>query len=69
MQADTGYDLGSRGLATGDIWTVQLLSHVPWIYNEAGGNSSGRSGLDSADKHAYAAGLVAAVERCVPLSR
>jgi N-acetylmuramoyl-L-alanine amidase len=69
VQGDTGYNLGSRGLAAGDIWTVQLLSHVPWIYNEAGGNSSGRSGLDSADKHTYAAGLVAAVERCVPLPR
>jgi N-acetylmuramoyl-L-alanine amidase len=68
VQGDTGYDLGSRGLAAGDIWTVQLLSHVPWIYNEAGGNSSGRSGLDSADKHTYATGLVAAVERCVPIS-
>jgi N-acetylmuramoyl-L-alanine amidase len=69
VQGDVGYDLGSRGLAAGNIWTVQLLSHVPWIYNEAGGNSAGRSGLDAADKHAYAAGLVAAVERCVPVHR
>jgi N-acetylmuramoyl-L-alanine amidase len=69
VRGDVGYDLGSRGLAPGDIWTVQLLSHVPWIYNEAGGNSSGRSGLSRADKRRYAAGLVAAVERCVPLPR
>jgi N-acetylmuramoyl-L-alanine amidase len=68
VQGDTGYDLGSRGLAAGNIWTVQLLSQVPWIYNEAGGNSAGRSGLDSADRRAYADGLVAAVERCVPIS-
>jgi N-acetylmuramoyl-L-alanine amidase len=64
---NTGYNLGSRGLAGGDIWMVQLLSHVPWIYNEAGGNSAGRSGLDSADQHAYADALVASVERCVPV--
>jgi N-acetylmuramoyl-L-alanine amidase len=67
VRGDTGYDLGSRGLAAGDIWTVQLLSHVPWIYNEAGGNSAGRSGLSSADERTYADGLVAAVERCVPI--
>jgi N-acetylmuramoyl-L-alanine amidase len=67
LQSDTGYDLGSRGLATGDIWIVQLLSKVPWIYNEAGGNSPGMSGLDAADQRRYAAGLVAAVQRCVPI--
>lgn len=67
VQGDVGYDLGSRGLAPGDIWTVQLLSHVPWIYNEAGGNSSGRSGLSKADQRRYADGLVAAAERCVPI--
>jgi len=69
LQGNVGYNLGSRGLAAGNIWIVQLLSHVPWIYNEAGGNSAGRSGLNPADRHRYAAGLVAAVERCVPLSR
>jgi N-acetylmuramoyl-L-alanine amidase len=66
LRGDVGYDLGTRGLAPGNIWLVQLLSHVPWIYNEAGGNSAGMSGLTSADKARYAAGLVAAVERCVP---
>ncbi len=65
LQGDVGYDLGSRGLAPGNIWLVQLLSHVPWIYNESGGNSSGQSGLDSADQHTYADGLVAAVEHCI----
>ena len=63
----TGYDLGSRGLAAGDIWMVQLLSNVPWIYNEAGGNSAGMVGLDSADKSTYADGIVAGVEHCLPL--
>jgi len=67
--SNTGYDLGSRGLQGGDIWIVQLLSHVPWIYNEAGGNSAGMSGLDSTDKQIYAKGLVDGVEACVPIRR
>jgi N-acetylmuramoyl-L-alanine amidase len=66
LLGDTGYDLGSRGLPAGDIWIVQLLSHVPWIYNEAGGNSGSASGLDATDKQTYANGLVAGVEHCVP---
>ena len=69
LQDNVGYDLGSRGLAAGNIWLVQLLSHVPWIYNEAGGNSANQVGLDATDEHRYAAGLVAAVERCVPIVR
>jgi N-acetylmuramoyl-L-alanine amidase len=67
LLGDTGYDLGTRGLPGGDIWMVQLLSHVPWIYNEAGGNSAGRIGLSAADEQRYADGLIAAVEQCVPL--
>ncbi len=62
----TGYNLGSRGLPAGNIWIVQLLSHVPWVYNEAGGNSAGMVGLNGADKQRYADGLIAAVEACVP---
>lgn len=65
LQGSTGYDLGGRGLAGGDIWMVQLLSHVPWIYNEAGGNSSGQVGLDPADRATYARALVAGVENCI----
>jgi N-acetylmuramoyl-L-alanine amidase len=65
LRGNVGYNLGSRGLPAGDIWLVQLLSRVPWIYNEAGGNSAGRSGLDAADKRTYARGLVAAVEHCI----
>lgn len=65
LQGNTGYDLGGRGLAGGDIWMVQLLSGVPWIYNEAGGNSSGRTGLSTADRATYAAALVAGVENCI----
>jgi N-acetylmuramoyl-L-alanine amidase len=66
LQGDVGYDLGSRGLAAGNIWMVQLLAKVPWIYAEAGGNSAGRVGLSVRDRHRYADGLVAAIERCVP---
>jgi N-acetylmuramoyl-L-alanine amidase len=67
LLGNTGYNLGGRGLPAGNIWIVQLLSHVPWIYNEAGGNSAGMIGLSQADQRRYAAGLVAAVEACVPL--
>ena len=67
LLGNTGYNLGGRGLPAGDIWMVQLLSHVPWIYNEAGGNSAGQVGLSAADEATYAAGLVAAVEACVPI--
>jgi N-acetylmuramoyl-L-alanine amidase len=69
LQGDTGYNLGSRGLAPGNIWIVQLLAQVPWIYNESGGNSAGRSGLDDQDKATYAAALVAGVEHCIPPPR
>jgi N-acetylmuramoyl-L-alanine amidase len=67
LRDNVGYNLGSRGLPAGNIWMVQLLSHVPWIYVEAGGNSAGRVGLSRADKHRYADGLVAAIEHCVPV--
>ena len=69
LMSNTGYDLGGRGLQSGNIWIVQLLSHVPWIYNEAGGNSAGMSGLDAADKQIYANGLINGVEQCVPIRR
>jgi N-acetylmuramoyl-L-alanine amidase len=69
LLGNTGYDLGSRGRPAGDIWLVQLLSQVPWIYNEAGGNSTGRVGLSQADQQRYANGLIAAVEACVPIGR
>jgi len=67
LQGNVGYDLASRGLPAGNIWIVQLLSKVPWIYNETGGNSAGMAGLDAADEQKYAAGLVAGVQACVPV--
>jgi N-acetylmuramoyl-L-alanine amidase len=69
LQGNVGYDLASRGLQAGNIWIVQLLSNVPWIYNEAGGSSSGMSGLNSADMQRYAFGLVASVKICVPIAK
>ena len=69
LLSNTGYNLGGRGLAPGDIWMVQLLSKVPWIYNESGGNSAGMSGLNASDQQTYADSLVAAVEKCVPVPR
>jgi len=48
---------------------VQLLAHVPWIYNEVGGNSAGRVGLSAKDERRYANALVASIERCVPVPR
>ena len=67
LQSNVGYDLGSRGLAPGNIWMVQLLAHVPWIYNEAGGNSAGMDRTERQDEQRYADGLVASVEHCLPL--
>jgi N-acetylmuramoyl-L-alanine amidase len=67
LNSNVGYNLGGRGLPAGNIWMVQLLSKVPWIYNEAGGNSPGMSGLDATDKTRYADGLVASIEACVPV--
>ncbi len=61
---------GGRGgtISPGNIWAVQLLSNVPWIYNEVGGSSAGGSpmGLNQTDKQKYADGLVAGVEKAVP---
>lgn len=69
LQGDVGYNLGGRGLAPGDMWMVQLLAKVPWIYDEAGGNSAGMAGLNSSDREKYARGLIASVEQCVPIAR
>ena len=66
VRGNVGYNLGTRGLAPGNIWIVQLLAHMPWIYNEAGGNSRGHVGLTAADRRTYARSLVAGVEACIP---
>ena len=66
VRGNVGYNLGPRGLAAGNIWMVQLLAHMPWIYNEAGGNSAGHVGLTARDRRTYARSLVAGVEACIP---
>ena len=69
LRPNVGYDLGTRGLPAGNMWMVQLLSQVPWIYNEAGGNSAGMVGLSATDEQRYADGLALSIEKCVPISR
>ena len=67
VQGDIGYNMASRGLPAGNMWLVQLLAKVPWIYNEVGGNSAGRVGLSGHDKRNYANALVRSIEKCVPI--
>ena len=69
LRGTVGYDLGSRGLAAGNTWMVQLLARVPWIYEEVGGNSAGRVGLSPRDEQRYANALIASIERCVPIAK
>jgi N-acetylmuramoyl-L-alanine amidase len=61
--------IDGRGLAPGNIWMVQLFSGVPWVYNEAGGNSPGRTGLTDADQTKYANGLVNGIKKAVPIKQ
>lgn len=64
---DATNDIGTRLPSPGSIWMVQIFSKVPWIYNEAGGQSPGMSmGLNSADKQKYADGIVKSVEKILP---
>lgn len=64
---DANIDRGPR-FSPGNIWMVQLFSNVPWIYNEVGGDSAGQDSLSEADQTKYANGLVASVEKAVPLN-
>lgn len=63
----TQSQIGTRLPSIGDMWMVQLFSDVPWIYNEAGGDSSGQHGLSNADKQKYANGLIKSIEDAVPV--
>jgi N-acetylmuramoyl-L-alanine amidase len=58
--------IDGRGLAPGNIWMVQLFAKMPWIYNEAGGDSPGQKGLSAADKQKYANGIINSVKKAVP---
>lgn len=56
-----------EGLDPGNLSMVQLFADkVPWVYNEAGGNSAGRIGLNDADKKKYAEGIIEGVKQSVP---
>ena len=50
LQGNTGYDLGSRGLAAGDIWMVQLLSACRGSTTRPAATAPARVGLDAADE-------------------
>ncbi len=64
---DNSFD-GRPGIDAGNLSMVQLFSNVPWVYNEVGGNSAGQTGLSVADEQKFAAGLVAGVEKSIPVS-
>jgi N-acetylmuramoyl-L-alanine amidase len=60
---------GRAPLEPGNLAMVQLLSHVPWVYNEmgarTGASTTRRLGL--AAETAYAKGLLDGVEAAVPI--
>jgi N-acetylmuramoyl-L-alanine amidase len=61
---------GRPPLEPGNLALVQLLSTVPWVYNEMGaltGGSPSRT-MSLADQRGYAKGLVLGVEAALPLS-
>lgn len=66
--AQNSYD-GRFPLEPGNLALVQLFSTVPWVYNEMGALTAGRTGqamsIDS--ETAYAVGLLTGVEAAVPL--
>lgn len=60
---------GRAPLEPGNLALVQLLSTVPWVYNELGaltGGSPGRT-MSQSDQRGYAVGLVLGVEAAVSL--
>jgi N-acetylmuramoyl-L-alanine amidase len=61
---------GRAPLEPGNLALVQLLSTVPWVYNEMGALTGGDPGrpMSQADQRGYTEGLVLGVEAAVPLS-
>lgn len=61
---------GRAPLEPGNLALVQLLSSVPWVYNEMGALTGGVTSraMTMADQRGYAEGLVLGVEAAVPLS-
>jgi hypothetical protein len=62
------YD-GRKPLEPGNLALVQLFATVPWVYNEMGALTSGQvtRAMSIASERAYAAGLLAGIEKAVPL--
>ena len=61
---------GRPPLEPGNLALVQLLSDVPWVYNEMGARTGGSTTrqLSLAEETGYAMGLLAGVESAVPRS-
>ncbi len=61
---------GRAPLEPGNLALVQLLTDVPWVYNEMGAKSGAgtTTRLSLADETGYAAGLLSGVEAAVPRS-
>lgn len=57
---DNSFD-GRSGIAPGNLAIVQLISNVPWVYNESDA-MTGSVGLSSSDKQKYADGLIKGVK-------
>ena len=61
---------GRPPLEPGNLALVQLLTGVPWVYNEMGAKTAGRvsTGMSIESELGYAKGLLVGVERAVPLA-
>jgi N-acetylmuramoyl-L-alanine amidase len=59
---------GRAGLEPGNLALVQLLSSVPWVYNEAGALTGGSTSrrMPPAEQAGYAKGLLDGVVAAVP---
>jgi N-acetylmuramoyl-L-alanine amidase len=60
---------GRPPLEPGNLALVQLLTTVPWVYNEMGAKTAGRvtTAMSIDSELGYAKGLLIGVERAVPL--
>ena len=60
---------GRPPLEPGNLALVQLLTQVPWVYNEMGAKTRGSTtrAMSIASETGYATGLLRGVEAAVPL--
>lgn len=61
---------GRPPLEPGNLALVQLLAKVPWVYNEVGARTAGRSttAMSIGAETGYATGLLAGIEASVPIA-